>query len=258
MSDASFSEQVKNEIEAKIDAALGEHHAALFACISEHRDTMERLVKNLAETGVENGMWFCKGPGGGCNVGDVCVGTACNVILRGCNGDNALGTFHTHPTGESYPSSRDIQHAIFHSEKFNCIGSTREGIRCYSIRWGSPEVDEYLRLCQRKESELPITDESHHVLKDAVRAIVESGVTVPSRRKSDLRDFDDCELMTYEFWDLIGDLPPILKKHQSVIPGGVEMFEEVKRIVDRYNSVLYGDEAYFNRHWEEMFVEHKM
>jgi len=107
-------------------------------CIDTYYDTLIGMIETTRKTGNEMGALFCMGTGGECDIGMMCTGSECNIVLRDCAGKLGIGSFHTHPgTAKAIPSFGDIIHNVASNYLFFCIGSNEDPevpIRCYRVK----------------------------------------------------------------------------------------------------------------------------
>lgn len=95
-----------------------------------------------------------------------CIGTACSLPLENtCKIGKKVGTFHTHPSGDSTPSLPDLWGGYYHGIK--CIGGVKDKkIACY-IRKDKeldPKTNRIFAANATRFESLSATKE-HHITK---------------------------------------------------------------------------------------------
>ena len=70
-----------------------------------------------------------------CILGPVSKGTRNRVLvsLKCPQGTRPVGTWHTHPSGDSYPSPVDVRNLQKAGLPIGCV-SGKQGLKCYRIR----------------------------------------------------------------------------------------------------------------------------
>jgi hypothetical protein len=95
-------------------------------------DIMKQKIKKTETIGREHGFNLCHIEGIKELKDDThCIGTACSLPLdKTCKIGKKVGTFHTHPTGDSTPSLPDLWGGYYYGVE--CIGSAEDKkIACY-------------------------------------------------------------------------------------------------------------------------------
>ena len=69
-----------------------------------------------------------------CIIGDITKGTPTSVLVKTeCPpGAKLTGIWHTHPQGDSYPSSFDVKSLRKANLQISCV-SGKQGVKCYHI-----------------------------------------------------------------------------------------------------------------------------
>ena len=124
-------------------------------CVNLYRDVMEGLIDNAVRINKEMGMLFYQDKQGNCTIGDICTGEQCSVSLVPRRGEKIIGDFHVHTPIEegSTLSVVDFVSCLHYQEikkkhTFMCIGSKKDGIRCFSVTY-CPEVDEFVNSAKK-------------------------------------------------------------------------------------------------------------
>jgi len=112
---------------------ITDNQAFLRDCIMQYSDVMEGLIKNATRIDKEMGMFFYANKRGKCIIGDICTGTRCRLKIRRDTSYTVMGSFHVHTNVASIPSRDDIASSYQKYERFMCIGSNIDGIRCYEM-----------------------------------------------------------------------------------------------------------------------------
>lgn len=115
--------------------------------IEPYREVMEGLIKNATRLNKEMGMLFYADDKGNCIIGDICIGDQCSVSMPIHHKERPIGAFHVH-VGKgaiSLLSPADLGIDMKNGHIFSCIGSEKDGIKCYSIL-NSPESHEFYNI----------------------------------------------------------------------------------------------------------------
>ncbi|MCK4528006.1 hypothetical protein KAW18_11610 [candidate division WOR-3 bacterium] len=124
-----------------------------YKCVALYRNIMEGIIEDAIQNNKEMGMNFYTDKNGVYSIGPICIGEECAVRLSRVPQKKEIGSFHTHvrPMSESVLSAGDFQVFLHDKEQFMCVGSKKDGIRCFSIIH-SPEVTKFNNECNKLES----------------------------------------------------------------------------------------------------------
>ena len=108
-------------------------------------DKLKDIIIKSEKDNREYGMKFCDN--GHITTTDICVGGSCLLAIEPCKDKKTIGSFHTHPRGDSPEeniyyntvSDSDIRHSIYSNEEFHCLGVIQDEkptVKCYLPYYG--------------------------------------------------------------------------------------------------------------------------
>ncbi len=120
----------------------------LFNIVFDFQGDFEQLTSDTKADGFERGFSVCRDINNPDRLtkGEIVIGKKTSVEIPGCFMTPSPGSFHTHPTGEAFPSHSDLINSrfaegIIDSDEIICVGSPDEEVaRCVSVKDSLAEI----------------------------------------------------------------------------------------------------------------------
>lgn len=254
------SDKIAEDIKSRVGTSVASEYVK--SCVSRFHNTMESLIVDGANANRELGMLFCgcHKQHCECSIGKMCSGTACTVSLRDCAPHDEIGSFHTHPgTASADPSAPDVLSAIMGKHKFSCIGSTKDGIRCYSIIWQSKNTIDAQHLLKDL---MVITALVAPVVEDCAKELLRKGLAVGWYEKT-LQDVVGVKIVLPIEWSGgIISLAYEVAKSVAIQDGRDEhvakQLRDLEPDMDKYHKIQDKTRVHIDNNYKDMYFEHNL